>query len=39
MMAVTLRCERSEPQRATAHAAILRGPLRGHLRMTVERTR
>jgi hypothetical protein len=35
--AVTLRRERSEPRRATAWAAILRGALRAHLRMTVER--
>ena len=34
--AVTLRRERSEPRRATAYAAILRGALRAHLRMTVE---
>ncbi len=40
MCPVTLRCERSEPRRATARTAslprpfILRGPLRGRLRMT-----
>src|SRR4029077_27840 len=31
---VTLRCERSEPRRVTTRPFILRGPLRGRLRMT-----
>jgi hypothetical protein len=41
LLTVTLRCERSEPRRATARAGpcILRGPLRGHLRMTENRLR
>ena len=34
---VILRCERSEPRRMTNHCAILRGPLRGHLRMAATR--
>ncbi len=36
-IAVILRCERSEPRRMAAlpSTVILRGPLRGHLRMTV----
>ncbi len=36
-LSVTLRCERSEPRRATAleQCASFGGPLRGHLRMTV----